>query len=550
MEDRLSEFKDWNEIGRGGFSIVYKCINVYDTKPYAIKQITLESKDEAEFSQSYQTVLEEVNQVSNLSHPNIVRYYGCWKIAHDTSKDKARPRRDKGSQKGSRAYLFDQLVSPQAKPVLVDEGAHVACSLDEFRFDHDSDDYKMVERPSLNKFSKNKAQAQNSCQCKDQCLEDVETEESPEKCDEEHEWHQELQNPKCKKNKKTKMDFYIQMELCHETLKQYIERRNAGIRRMPGCTRWIGEAYQIAKQLLQGLIFISSEQIIHRDIKPSNIFINTDLQVKYGDFGLVKSCKGLNEVRNNDLELIGSDFQIKKRLSDKLGSHEKEPMESWGQKRKRKYSVMEDDVSYELTNRIGTAMYASPEQMKNTSYTKKTDYYSLGLVLLEVFYPMMTEMERVKSLECVRRGDKLKKEVLPQVLGSMMGQIIRALVREDANERIALDEALKRVREDELLFIRQCPHEMKASVEILHEDQEVWISKHVVLLGDLLFIYCSEDSKKAEMVLDLAWYRVEEELGGFGEQRELIFSSNSLASIRLKAHKQDAVLLSHLLNHL
>jgi translation initiation factor 2-alpha kinase 4 len=551
IECRLSDFTDWQEIGRGGFSVVSKCMNVYDNKPYAIKRITLESKDEAEFMLSYQTVLEEVNQVSNLSHANIVRYYGCWKIAHETNKGQRPQLNDRKRQQTDNPRFFvEELDSGLENTEPRKQPYQQQGSFDDFRFDNDSDDYKMVEKPSPNKFSKNKVQGQNSCHEKDLATDDVETEESPQKEEEVLVFDEDLRNATKNRRKKTKIDFYIQMELCHETLKQYLERRNARMRKEPGCTLWIGEAYQIAKQLVQGLIFISSEQIIHRDIKPSNIFINRDLQVKYGDFGLVKCCKGLNEVRNNDLGLGCGEMQVKKRLSDKLDSVEREDLGSWGPKRKRKYSVFEDDVSYELTNMIGTAMYASPEQMKNTSYTKKTDYYSLGLVLLEVFYPMMTEMERIKSLECVRRGDKLKRELLPQVPGNRMGPTIRALVREDANERIALDEVLKIVREDELLYIRVSPHQMKAAVEILPEEQELWVPKYVVLLGDQLMVYASEQSKKAEMAMDLAWYRIEEAVGGSGEQRELVFSSNSLRGMRLKAHNDAAVLISHLLNHL
>ncbi len=41
---------------------------------------------------------------------------------------------------------------------------------------------------------------------------------------------------------------------------------------------------------MSGLNYIHTNlKIIHRDIKPHNIFINSNLNVKIGDFGLVKS---------------------------------------------------------------------------------------------------------------------------------------------------------------------------------------------------------------------------------------------------------------------
>lgn len=45
----------------------------------------------------------------------------------------------------------------------------------------------------------------------------------------------------------------------------------------------------IIYQLLKSLKFIHSGDIIHRDLKPSNIFINSDCQIKLGDFGLART---------------------------------------------------------------------------------------------------------------------------------------------------------------------------------------------------------------------------------------------------------------------
>ncbi|KAG8540627.1 hypothetical protein GDO81_018908 [Engystomops pustulosus] len=42
-------------------------------------------------------------------------------------------------------------------------------------------------------------------------------------------------------------------------------------------------------QLLRGLKYIHSANVLHRDLKPANIFINTeDLVLKIGDFGLAR----------------------------------------------------------------------------------------------------------------------------------------------------------------------------------------------------------------------------------------------------------------------
>lgn len=40
------------------------------------------------------------------------------------------------------------------------------------------------------------------------------------------------------------------------------------------------------KQILDGVGYLHSKKIIHRDLKLGNLFLDDDLQVKIGDFGL------------------------------------------------------------------------------------------------------------------------------------------------------------------------------------------------------------------------------------------------------------------------
>lgn len=88
-------------------------------------------------------------------------------------------------------------------------------------------------------------------------------------------------------------------------------------------------------QLLRGLGYAHANQIIHRDIKPENIFIDKNLNVKLGDFGLALSA-GDNFVTNP-------------------------------------YSV------------VGTPSYMSPEQVRGAKLTLQSDLFSAGVVLFELF---------------------------------------------------------------------------------------------------------------------------------------------------------------------
>ncbi len=88
-------------------------------------------------------------------------------------------------------------------------------------------------------------------------------------------------------------------------------------------------------QLMRALDFAHSNRIIHRDIKPENIFIDNNLNVKLGDFGLALSSED-NFVTNP-------------------------------------YSI------------VGTPSYMSPEQVRGAKLTPQSDLFSAGVVLAEIF---------------------------------------------------------------------------------------------------------------------------------------------------------------------
>lgn len=88
-------------------------------------------------------------------------------------------------------------------------------------------------------------------------------------------------------------------------------------------------------QLLKGLNYAHKNEIIHRDIKPENIFVDKNLNVKLGDFGLALSAED-NFVTNP-------------------------------------YSI------------IGTPSYMSPEQVRGAKLTTHSDIFSAGVVLFELF---------------------------------------------------------------------------------------------------------------------------------------------------------------------
>lgn len=97
------------------------------------------------------------------------------------------------------------------------------------------------------------------------------------------------------------------------------------------------EIKAIFLQIINAVGFIHNVGLIHRDIKPENFMVNSDGNIKLLDFGIVKKL------------------------------------------------FLDDEFDYTETGVLdimGTPLYMSPEQMKNTKdVTTSTDIYSLGLVL-------------------------------------------------------------------------------------------------------------------------------------------------------------------------
>lgn len=78
---------------------------------------------------------------------------------------------------------------------------------------------------------------------------------------------------------------------------------------------------------------VHDKKIIHRDLKSSNVFLKVDNTILLGDFGIAKELKFSEEKANSQ---------------------------------------------------IGTPYYLSPEIIENKPYNKKTDVWSLGVLLYEL----------------------------------------------------------------------------------------------------------------------------------------------------------------------
>ncbi|HEU4521003.1 MAG TPA: serine/threonine-protein kinase [Thermoanaerobaculia bacterium] len=95
----------------------------------------------------------------------------------------------------------------------------------------------------------------------------------------------------------------------------------------------LAEALRIADGILRGLTFAHAKGIIHRDIKPANILLTAAGEAKIADFGIARPV-------DSNLTAVGE--------------------------------------------MLGTPSYMSPEQVKCTAVTARSDLFSVGTVLYEM----------------------------------------------------------------------------------------------------------------------------------------------------------------------
>ncbi|QQP34718.1 Serine/threonine-protein kinase PLK, partial [Caligus rogercresseyi] len=80
---------------------------------------------------------------------------------------------------------------------------------------------------------------------------------------------------------------YIILELCRRRSLMELHKRRKAITEP--------ETRYFMNQILQGCLYLHDNKVIHRDLKLGNIFLNDDMEVKIGDFGLATKVDYIGE---------------------------------------------------------------------------------------------------------------------------------------------------------------------------------------------------------------------------------------------------------------
>lgn len=140
--------------------------------------------------------------------------------------------------------------------------------------------------------------------------------------------------------------FCIQMEFCPINLREFLRQQGQALS--------TGHMQCLFRQLVDGLCYLHERHIIHRDIKPENLLLKDPFHLKISDFGLA----------------------------------------TW------------IDANHTFLRRTlygGTFLYSPPEQYEDGIIGFPTDIYSAGIILYELGCYFHTDMERISTLQVVRK---------------------------------------------------------------------------------------------------------------------------------------------------
>ena len=418
----VTDFETLETIGRGGYGVVVRAVNKIDSREYAIKKIRARRRG---------PIMREVELLAKLDHENVNRYHSVW-LDYEPIPKKSNQSADSTesgvssvSSKGSDAVSEEIIFANEGGRVsqrVVAKGTNgssenISNSGDDSRdklwaFGEDvnsessgkSDNNSKIlcystkyRQNPINVFSPRVPPLYRTysypitnfqlCNQRFSPVRDQQVVLAPTQ-------GPELQEIIC-----------IQLELCETNLQEWLIKRSKVSASITDLTEQdISTASDYVIQFYKGLEYLHSQNCIHRDIKTTNILLTNNLKVlKICDFGISKE--------------IGKD---------------NESMVSFQSSSTR---------SFHTTN-IGSRPYASPEQLKSTDYTDKTDLFSSAIVFLELYHPFTTDSERVIVI------DNARQRVLPKEFEEKFNfesSLILEMLNMDSEQRPSAGTVLKRL---------------------------------------------------------------------------------------------------------
>lgn len=165
------------------------------------------------------------------------------------------------------------------------------------------------------------------------------------------------------------------------------------------------------RQILDGLSYLHSRDIIHRDIKGANILVDNRGAVKISDFGVSKQTTS-NLTTKDGINSSGKDYG---------------PLGGPGTR----------------TSLQGSVFWMAPEVVRQTGQSIKSDIWSVGCLIVEMFtgsrpFPSMTTLQTLFAV-----GSQGEKPQIPDSASSDARRFLDLCFEVDQNKRPSATELLK-----------------------------------------------------------------------------------------------------------
>ncbi|MEH7353064.1 Stk1 family PASTA domain-containing Ser/Thr kinase [Neobacillus drentensis] len=217
--------------------------------------------------------------------------------------------------------------------------------------------------------------------------------------------------------------YYIVMEFVDgHTLKQYIQQ-NSPLR--------VEDAIGIMRQLTSAISHAHQNHIIHRDIKPHNILVDHDGNVKITDFGIAMALSATSITQTNSV--------------------------------------------------LGSVHYLSPEQARGGMANRKSDIYSLGIVMFELLtgrLPFSGESAVSIALKHLQSETPSVRRWNPAIPQSVENIVLKATAKDPFHRYNSVDEmeedlrtALNPERMDEPKFSIPIDNEATKAIPVITDNQ-------------------------------------------------------------------------------